>query len=362
MRQDQFSYTVCDRGGSLWSDFVSIHSEPRIFLRLILGISLVERRLIGYDTSISGNGINRRVKLDLHHPMQGLQDLMLQLVLYATGRVNSRGSTVRLLRVTDDRVANFYGRGGDGYKSLPGMKPDDKDFGIISKDTWDDPSNELSEGIILQLLHAQGVRGVVWCLDEKPVVAPDAPPLPDVHKAEDFEPHALLDNTLYIRSRWGIRSLRVSESAMCTGWAERKPEVSTLPAVPSRPSKFQFEDFRGTIKGVTRSTVKADSSPSPSSSSGPSSAKGTKAKPTGKEKATPPPPPSSLPRHSSTPPPLASGRMPNAEYEEGEGPPFRLRSHIRSYMYPVGIPIIWFASLLELLCVFRDLLRSKYSV
>jgi hypothetical protein len=38
---------------------------------------------------------------------------------------------------------------------------------------------------------------------------------------------------------------------------------------------------------------------------------------------------------------------------------FITRSHVRSYLYPVGTPIYWFTSLLELLCVLRDLLECK---
>lgn len=400
MKQDQFSYTIFDRGGSIWSDFVSIHAEPRIFLRLILGISLAERSLIGYDSSISGKGINRRVKLDLYHPLQGLGDLTLQLVLYMTGKVNGRGSTVRLLQVTDDQVANFYGCGGKGYKSPPGMRPGDNNFGIISKDTWDDPYNDLSEGIILQLLHAKGVRGAIWCLDEKPVVVPDAPPLPaNVLKEASFEPRALLDNTIYIRSRWGIRSLLVLKTAMETRWTRKKQEearkqaAAVLPVQTRRttllsspiqvaptprpgPSRSKFADFRDAVKDIakgmkpaeaTKGKKKAAPPPSPSPSSSlprpstelPSTSGGMHDEAKGKEKAAPPPSPSSSP---SCTPPYASGRIPNVGQPEEQEPPFRLRSHIRSYMYPVGTPVYWFASLLELLCVFRDLLCSTYTM
>jgi hypothetical protein len=53
---------------------------------------------------------------------QGLEDLEVQLVLHMTGKVAGRGSTIRLLRIADPRVANFYGVGGEKYKAPPGMK------------------------------------------------------------------------------------------------------------------------------------------------------------------------------------------------------------------------------------------------
>ncbi|KAG2355395.1 hypothetical protein BDR07DRAFT_1381551 [Suillus spraguei] len=86
--------------------------------------------------------------------------------------------TVRLLKVASYAVANFYGDRGAQYMSLPGMKPGDKIFGIICKDSWEeDGEGALSEGSILQLLHAKEVQGVSWCSNEKPVLAPDPPPL-----------------------------------------------------------------------------------------------------------------------------------------------------------------------------------------
>ncbi|KAG2062513.1 hypothetical protein BDR04DRAFT_1165089 [Suillus decipiens] len=35
---------------------------------------------------------------------------------------------------------------------------------------------------------------------------------------------------------------------------------------------------------------------------------------------------------------------------------YTMRCHLRSYMYPVGTPIFWFGSVLELLCVLRDII------
>jgi hypothetical protein len=160
--------------------------------------------------------MHRRLKLDLGCEQQGLKDLAIQLVLHMTGKINGHGTMVCLLKVDSEMLANFYGDDKQSqYKSLPGMKPGQKNFGIILKDSWEEVHNdsgELSEGILLQLLHAKGVLGISWCLDEKPVLIPDAPALPI-----PIDNHPLfIDNTLYIWSRWGIRMLQTTEYAMTT--------------------------------------------------------------------------------------------------------------------------------------------------
>ncbi|KAG0697550.1 hypothetical protein DFH29DRAFT_1071564 [Suillus ampliporus] len=227
IKHDQFSYVVFDRGGSIWTPFISINTEGLLFLRLILGISLADWCFIGYDTSVSGRGVSRQVRLDLASMEQGLRDLAIQLILHMTAEVNSRGSTVQLLKVTNSQVADFYGHDGDGYKSPPGIATSEVDsFGIICKDIWEDPDNGLSEGLILQLLHAKGVRGVVWCLDEKPVVIPDVPPLPpNIGLHPGFMPQPFLDNSMYIRSRWGIRALKIPQIASSASWKEKQKQT-----------------------------------------------------------------------------------------------------------------------------------------
>lgn len=200
-------------------------------------------------------------------------------------------------------MANFYGLDGDGYKTPPGIRntEDSEPFGIICKDIWEHPSNELSEGLIVQLLHAKGVRGVIWCLDEKPVIVPDAPPLPpDVGLDSQFMQRPLTDNTLYIRSRWGLRGLKISDTAASALWKDLEPPLP-LPLFPTSPES-----------GST-------CMPAASASQAPT--------------------------------------VPPTDEDDGQ---FTLHCHTRSYMYPVGIPCHWFGSLLELVCVLRDLIRSEH--
>jgi Fungal protein kinase len=356
LRQDEFNYAVFDRGGSIMTPFLKVHTFPKIFLRLILGIAFADRRFIGYDTSIYGQGTSRRVKLDLASHEQGLRDLELQLVLHMTARVNSRGSTVRLLKVTGDQVSDFYGHSGDGWKSPPGMKLG-KPFGIVCKDTWEEPHDELSEGCILQLLHAKGVHGVLWCLDEKPVIVPDAPPLPPgVETTESYVPQSFLDNTMYTRSRWGIRSLQVSNTAKSAIWRVEKKRFGLMPSPPQvqvpagiLPTLQVTSLGHGTAgeknaKGNLQWKDAGEAGPLFLAPSSPSSV----------HASTSTQDPSlyqSISASEAHIPRVATGPVPCHQ--------FTMRCHVRSYMYPVGTPIFWFGSVLELLCVLRDLIRSE---
>ncbi|KAG2029031.1 hypothetical protein BDR03DRAFT_1018996, partial [Suillus americanus] len=353
LRQDEFSYTVFDRGGSIVTPFLKVHAFPKIFLRLILGIAFADRRFIGYDTSIYGQGASRRVKLDLASHEQGLRDLELQLVLHMTAKVNSRGSTIRLLKVAGDQVADFYGHSGDGCKSPPGMKLG-KPFGIVCKDTWEEPHDELSEGCILQLLHAKGVHGVLWCLDEKPVIVPDAPPLPSgVETTESYMPQSFFDNTLYSRSRWGIRALQVSNTGNSTF---RRLKQKKLALALSPPHVQAPADILPTLRVALLGNRTA-------------SEKNVMGKGKGTGEGAPPPlaPSSSclVQTSASTQGPFSyqsisasEAYIPHDATDPELGDQFTMRCHIRSYMYPVGTPIFWFGSVLELLCVLRDLIRT----
>jgi hypothetical protein len=124
-------------------------------------------------------------------------------------------------------VANFYGVGGEKYKAPPGMKPGDREgFGIICKDAWEVPHlQDLSEGMLIQLLHVKGVQGVIWCLDEKLVLAPDAPSLRDPTSQDPL----FLDNTMYIHSRWGIRTLGLPPTALNALFKEEEKILRTIP-------------------------------------------------------------------------------------------------------------------------------------
>jgi hypothetical protein len=391
IRLDDFSYTAYDRGGSITSPFVNINTHALLFYRLILGVSFAERRHLGYDTSISGLGMHRRLKLDLGCEQQGLKDLAIQLVLHMTGKINGRGTTVRLLKVDSETLANFYGDDKQSqYKSLPGVKPGQKNFGIISKDSWEEVHNdsgELSEGILLQLLHAKGVLGVSWCLDEKPVLVPDAPapPIP-------IDNHPLfIDNTLYIRSRWGIRMLQTTEYAMTTLFRQ---EVNANKAKIEDEMKTQFVSsptFTSMLKKISRIIPrvkmifpKAKQSEMAGSSSLPSSAmsssdmgkkadKGKKKmdgekkktdKGKGKAKAGTPSSPSSPPATSPTAPGQTAAQPSHTpqvfiDEDKEKNRQFTVRCHVRSYLYPVGTPIYWFRSAIELVCVLKDLVESE---
>jgi hypothetical protein len=56
----------------------------------------------------------------------------------------------------------------------------------------------------------------------------------------------------------------------------------------------------------------------------------------------------------------STSQAPTVPLKDKDDGQFVLRCHTRSYMYPVGVQCHWFGSLLELVCVLRDLIRSEY--
>ena len=330
--------------------FLGINSHPELFLRLVLSVSFAQRRHLGYDTSVSGFGADRRLKSDLACDQQGLRDLQLQLVLHMTGKINGRGTTIRLLKVDSETLTNFYGDRKSQFMSLPGVEPGQKDFGIIAKDSWEEAalndSEVLSEGMILQLLHAKGVPGVSWCLDEEAVAAPDAPPPPI---PLSYQP-AFLDNTLYIRSRWGIRALRIADYAsrgLYNKGVNNMKLRETDAAVVAQKRSFAHRAKEKLHEGVEKVRGMLPSSKSKATRGG------KKSSPTSPPSATSPDTTTPQPEGSHTPQILLED-----ENDSRNEHHFMTRCHVRSYIYPVGTPIYWFRSLLELLCVFRDILES----
>jgi hypothetical protein len=239
------------------------------------------------------------------------------------------------------------------------MKPGDRDFGIICKDAWEVPHlQDLSEGMLIQLLHVKGVRGVIWCLDEKPVLAPDAPSLRDPTSQDPL----FLDNTMYIRSRWGIRALGLPPTALNALFKEEEKILRTIPtpaqpasSFPPLPTEAESSRPSGTLKHslvALKSKLLSKSSLSK-----------RKAKAKGKAKAKDknlkdmdPRAPLSLStdstQSSAAPSPTSYRPMVLDDHHA-------TRCHVRSYLYPVGTPIYWFGNILELLCVLYDLVRSK---
>jgi hypothetical protein len=351
--RDRFNYTTYDRGGCVTTGFLGINTHPLLFYHLILGISFCERRHLGYDTSVSGMGASRRLRLDLASDLHALRDLEIQLVLHTTGRVNGCGTTVRLLKVSEEDIANSYGKGGDGYLRPPGLIPGQKGFGIVAKDTWEESwvdSGALSEGIILQLLHVKGVQGVTWCLDERPVIVPDAPPAPVTLPPDTNRRHFLrpfFDTTLYIRSRWGIRQVHT-----ITYKEDRKVEEAGTDKSLSMGKKW-FALRTPMMAKVRDIIVKAMGTRVVKDTEGKAKAKAKADDNVAKGIGSPSATTSSTSLQGISPP-----NMPQVVEDEHDCA-FVMRSHFRSYLYPVGTPIYWFKSLLELLCVLSDVLRSK---
>jgi hypothetical protein len=203
-----------------------------------------------------------------------------------------------------------------------------KPFGIVCKDTWEEPHENLSEGYILQLLHAKGVHGALWCLDEKPVIVPNAPPLPPgIETTKSYVPQAFLDNTMYNWSRWGIQVLHVSHMATSALWQKEKKALALAPA-PAPVQQKQSSVVELKLNSKRKAECKGKGNP--------------KGKGSGEDVWSHPIslPADSIQRsmsiHGSSssaadPATLCTKLQPNGQYT--------MHCHLWSYMYPVGTPI-----------------------
>ncbi|KAG2062515.1 hypothetical protein BDR04DRAFT_1165082 [Suillus decipiens] len=159
---------------------------------------------------------------------------------------------------------------------------------------------------------------------------------------------------MYTRSRWGIRSLQVSNTAKSAIWRVEKKKFGPMPLPP------QVQVPAGILPTLQVTSL--------GHGAGEKNAKGNLQRKDAGE-AGPlflaPSSPSSVQASTSTQDPFFYQSISASEAHiprVATGPvpchQFTMRCHVRSYMYPVGTPIFWFGSVLELLCVLRDLIRT----
>jgi hypothetical protein len=189
---------------------------------------------------------------------------------------------------------------------------------------------------------------------EKPILAPDAPSFPDPRVV-------FLDNTMYTRSRWGIRALGLATVALKALFKEEGRITKITPAT-SLPTSSALLPIDAEVESPSSGLMQGLASlPAKLLRKGKGKVKvgrGKKDKGKGKEKEEGKHP-LSLPSLSTASAQSSAAPSPTSYRPIVLDNHHATRCHVRSYLYPVGTPIHWFGNILELLCVIRDLVQSK---
>ncbi|EGO04233.1 hypothetical protein SERLA73DRAFT_67941 [Serpula lacrymans var. lacrymans S7.3] len=126
-----FTLLYIDQGGSIVTSEIDVHQQPLLFLHVVLGFAHSTDICMGYDATAS----------PMHIKTSVLSELKVHCILFITDSIYGCGTV---------------------FSALLGVN-------IIVKDTWHDVHRLLTEGAILHLLEAKGVKGVPCLIGEEKV-------------------------------------------------------------------------------------------------------------------------------------------------------------------------------------------------
>ncbi|KLO16812.1 hypothetical protein SCHPADRAFT_788511, partial [Schizopora paradoxa] len=143
--KDKIHFVVFDRSGAISTQGFNIHSNPEIFIRIIVATLYLNSVQLGEDPTIK---LNEDGKTG-HLYFKGDKYIITE-ILYVEGVVRGRGTVC--YRVHRDKEDPFQ---------------DNEE--LIVKDSWVDTSRKDTEAKILRILNAAGVRGVPTLIDDEVV-------------------------------------------------------------------------------------------------------------------------------------------------------------------------------------------------
>ncbi|TRM59116.1 hypothetical protein BD626DRAFT_572905 [Schizophyllum amplum] len=127
---DDLSISYYDRAGCMRSEPLNIHREPVLFVRVVLGLALLDKRYLGYDPTVTEDENGQRfvtVKKEIYRILERLDK--------HTG-IRGLGTVVWLCeRLTDERQ-------------------------VVMKTSWADRSRQYTEAHFLEHAAKMGLRGV----------------------------------------------------------------------------------------------------------------------------------------------------------------------------------------------------------
>lgn len=156
------SLTFFDRGGSLETYFVDIHTDPELFLRILVGLNAATFAQLGFDTPPFDDSGDRRITITQEGTSE-TTTIKLESLLFISDAMHGRGTTVWSASMD--------------FKLNDSESPPTRRY-VVVKDSWIDPLRKYSEGYILATLNDTGIVGVPTLLHEYQVQGPH-PARPD---------------------------------------------------------------------------------------------------------------------------------------------------------------------------------------
>ena len=130
-------FTLFNRGGSISTQPINIHSSPEIFLCILLGITFASHITLGFDPTIHEvKNKTRDIEVTLVDGGKGV--INVNKLLFISGSLHGRGTTIWSSHLTRSGV-------------------DDE---VVVKDLFVDPLHRYTKGRILAMLNQAGVVGV----------------------------------------------------------------------------------------------------------------------------------------------------------------------------------------------------------
>lgn len=193
--------TLFDRGGSLSTAAFNIHHHPKMFLRILIGVSAGPLSTLGFDTSIQWRTVCR----------DGKQHNVKQVVIARNGHPSCTIELTKVLFISD----NLHGRGttvwegvlldplgsvGEQKKTKLGVRQGET---VVVKDSWIDPLRKYTEGMILSMLNEKCIEGVPTFIHEQQVETPHPCSRPNKIVTVNSSTHtihsAVTDHYYYLR-------------------------------------------------------------------------------------------------------------------------------------------------------------------
>ncbi|KAG6375434.1 hypothetical protein JVT61DRAFT_2991 [Boletus reticuloceps] len=144
-------FTFIDKGGSISTVEANIHSEPTLFLHILLGLSFSPPCSLGFDpTIILRDDGCKEILVGWKSNESTQMKIIADSVIFASDALHTRGTTVWSGTLQPDNPIDAVNR-------------------VIVKDSWIDPLREYTEGATLKRLNTAKVQGVPRLVHEEQV-------------------------------------------------------------------------------------------------------------------------------------------------------------------------------------------------
>lgn len=164
-------FDIFDRGGSVSTAGFDIHDRPEVFIRILLGLATGSRLRLGFDSSIHVDLLvqpgENKVRKRMTVMMDGAKtSLVLDHLIFISDGLHGRGTTVWQASMDSDFDPKGKGKERERKRARPGTASKKE---VVIKDCWVDPLRKYTEGMILDILHKAGVKGIPKLISEEQV-------------------------------------------------------------------------------------------------------------------------------------------------------------------------------------------------